>query len=80
MRRSSALLFASLVTFSLATEGGIRGSKSEQSETEKKFMDVEYINSGDLENMLVQVEADEKRLQSLEDVLLPGFQALPKSV
>ena len=79
MRRSSCLLFASLVTLSLATEGGIRGSKSEQSETEKKFMDVEYINSGDLENLLVQVEADEKRLQSLEDVLLPGFQALPKS-
>jgi len=79
MRRSSCLLFASLVTLSLATEGGIRGSKSEQSETEKKFMDVEYINSVDLENLLVQVEADEKRLQSLEDVLLPGFQALPKS-
>ena len=78
MRRSSRLLFASLVTFALATEGGIRGSKSE-SETEKKFMDVEYINSGDLDNLLVQVEADEKRLRSLEDALLPGFQALPKS-
>ena len=78
MRRSSRLLFASLVTFSVATEGGIRGSKSE-SETEKKFMDVEYINSGDLDNLLVQVEADEKRLRSLEDALLPGFQALPRS-
>lgn len=77
------LLAASLVALSLATEGGIRGHKEVDSEPRKdskvKFMDLEYFTRSEVDELLVKIATDDARISSLEEVLRPAFQALPKN-
>ena len=75
------LLCAVLVTVSLAKEGSFRGYRNalpgEQSKV--KFMDLEYFTRNEVDELLVDIAADDQRISSLEQVLRPAFQALPKS-
>ena len=73
-----------LVTVSRATEGGIRGYTNaelagSQSSSNVKFMDLEYFTRNEVDELLVENAADDQRIHSLEQVLRPAFQALPKS-
>lgn len=78
-------LTITLVTVSRATEGGIRGYKNVEpagsaghSSSNVKFMDLEYFTRNEVDELLVENAADDQRIHSLEQVLRPAFQALPK--
>lgn len=80
-------LTITLVTVSRATEGGIRGYKNAEPagsagsaghSSNVKFMDLEYFTRNEVDEVLVENAADDQRIHSLEQVLRPAFQALPK--
>lgn len=79
-------LAITLVTVSRAT-GGIRGYKKAElagsaghsNSSNVKFMDLEYFTRSEVDELLVENAADDQRIHSLEQVLRPAFQALPKS-